>query len=410
MDFTNLRQRRQELLDHLEREGYTPAYVQQVRQNIGWILKREAGNRWESYLDVYWDRVRDSESESYKKNHRVSLGAIRNFDLDAELPDRGTKNPLFRRGAYHRLAPEFKELVDFYKTCARGRGLKDKTVEGGASSASSFLWAMQQRGARKLALIGEEDVLSFFTAVDGAPARSRGCRQGVAAVLKAGTAWKDAECAAVLAALPPRGAKRKNVQFLRPEEAETVRACLEDDGAGLSLRDRAIGKLLFFTGMRACDIAALRLSSIDWGADVIRVTQQKTGQPLEIPLRATVGNAIWDYLAAERPESPYDHLFLGSRYPHRPFKPGAVWNQSEKIYQAAGIRQHEGDRRGTHLFRHHLATSFLRGGVSWPVISQTMGHADPKSLQPYLHADITHLRRCALSIKAFPVGEGVFDR
>ena len=410
MDFTNLRQRRQELLDHLEREGYAPGCLAQVRQDIGWILKREAQNRWGSYLDVYRDRVGDSGSESYKKNHRISLGAIRNFDIDGELPDRGTRNPLVRRGAYHRLAPEFKELIDVYKADARRRGLKDKTVQGGASAGSSFLWAMQQRGAQELAKISEADVLSFFTAVGGAPARSSGCRKEVAAVLKAGVAWKDKECRALLAALPPRGASRKNVQFLRVEEAEAIRVCLEDVDAGLSFRDRAIGKLLFFTGMRACDIAALRLSSIDWGADVIRLSQQKTGQILEIPLRATVGNAIWDYLTRERPESPCGHLFLGSRYPHRPFGAAAVWSQSAKIYQAAGIRQREGDRRGTHLFRHHLATSFLAGGVPWPVISQTMGHADPKSLQPYLHADIAHLKQSALSIEAFPVREGVFDR
>jgi integrase len=410
MDFTNLRQRRQELLDHLEREGYTPGYVRQVRHNIGWILKHEPGNRWESYLDVYRDRVRDSESESYKKNHRISLAAIRNFDLDGELPDRRINNPLFKRGAYRQLCPEFKELIDHYRADGRRRGLNESTVKGGVSNMSSFLLAMQQRGARSLARIGEEDVVSFFAGADGRDPKSHSYQKQITAVLKAGMSWKAKECEALLAILPSRGPRRKNVQFLRPEEAEAVRACLENADSGLSLRDRAIGSLLFFTGMRACDIAELRLSSVGWEADVIRLAQQKTAHPLEIPLRATVGNAIWDYLTLERPESPDDHLFLGALRPHRPFKAAAVWYHAARIYQAAGIRQRGGDRRGSHLFRHHLATSFLGGGVPWPTISQTMGHTDPKSLQPYLHADIAHLRQSGLSVEAFPVREGVFDR
>jgi len=111
----------------------------------------------------------------------------------------------------------------------------------------------------------------------------------------------------------------------------------------------------------------------------------------------------------ERPENSDPHLFLGELYPYGPIEAGAVWHISAKIYRTAALRQNKGDRRGAHLFRYNVATSFLGNGIPRPVISQTLGHMDPQSLDPYLHADLSHLKECALSIAAFPVCEEVFD-
>ena len=66
-------------------------------------------------------------------------------------------------------------------------------------------------------------------------------------------------------------------------------------------------------------------------------------------------------------------------------------------------------RKGAHLFRHNLATSFSRHDIPHPVISATLGHVDPDSLDHYLFADIRHLRDCAISIECYPVGKEVFS-
>lgn len=75
----------------------------------------------------------------------------------------------------------------------------------------------------------------------------------------------------------------------------------------------------------------------------------------------------------------------------------------------ANIRNHPCDKKGFHLFRHHLATSLLENGVEQPIISRTMGHQSPESLDTYLGADFIHLKECALSIKCFPIKEEVFN-
>ena len=248
---------------------------------------------------------------------------------------------------------------------------------------------------------------AFFVNDSSNVSKCSSYKKEIAAVFKTGAEWNK-ECLALLAYLPQIRPRRKNIQFLTTEEVEAIRTLLDDGSSGLSLRDRAIGKLLFFTGMRACDIAELKLADVNWDADEIRVSQQKTDGPLVLPLTATIGNSIYDYLENERPKSCDRHLFLSEVYPHYPFAAGAVWSQVDKIYDGAAIRQKKGDRRGTHLFRHNVATSFLSSGVPRPIISQTLGHVDPNSLESYLHADLVHLKECALSVVGFPVGEEVF--
>jgi len=174
------------------------------------------------------------------------------------------------------------------------------------------------------------------------------------------------------------------------------------------LRDRAIGKLAVCTGLRSSDIAALELDSVDWENDRIRIRQQKTENPLDLPLTATVGNAIYDYLTTERPSVNDPAMFLTSIGSIKGLSKGNMWHVSERIMKAAGIRRSHGDRKGLHIFRHHMATTLLGNEISQVIISRTLGHSSPNSTESYLSADFVHLKSCALSISRFPVSEGVF--
>ena len=409
MDFINLREHYYKLLNYLAKDGYTESYIRRVKENVNWILKNEKNNPWQTYLDVYEARIQKPYSELYKKNLRQAFTAIQQFDLFEEYPNRMAKNCLIKHGAYHQLIPEYKEIVDYYASSTKVGDLKESTVKGNVSCASSFFLAMQKRGLLNIGSISEEDTLSFFIDDEGNLSKCSSYKKSIASVLKIATEWQEDECVRLLAYLPQIRPRRKNIKFLTPEEVEAIRSAIDDENSGLSLRDRAIGKLLLFTGVRGCDIAGMRCDSIDWEADEIRIPQQqKTGQPLVLPLTAIVGNSILEYLENERPDSPDDHLFLSELYPHYPFKAKAVWYQSSKIYKAAAIRQVEGDRRGTHLFRHNVATSLLNNGVARPIITETLGQSDPVSLNPYLHAAFVHLKECALSISEFPISEGVF--
>ena len=49
----------------------------------------------------------------------------------------------------------------------------------------------------------------------------------------------------------------------------------------------------------------------------------------------------------------------------------------------------------------------LESGIPRPVISRTLGHTAPDSLEPYLMADFRHLKECSLDVGQFPVPEEV---
>jgi integrase len=78
--------------------------------------------------------------------------------------------------------------------------------------------------------------------------------------------------------------------------------------------------------------------------------------------------------------------------------------------EKAGVRQYSGARKGTHIFRHRLATALLEKGIPQPIISSTLGHTAPNSLETYLYADMAHLKECALDVTQYAIAEGVFSR
>lgn len=214
-------------------------------------------------------------------------------------------------------------------------------------------------------------------------------------------------CRRVLNYIPEIHAYRKNLPFLTDMEIKEVKAALKDPDSKLTLRDKAIGTLALYTGLRNGDIIHLKFSAINWEKECISLYQQKTGAPLNLPLSATVGNAIYDYLTKERPSVDDPHVFLTSDVPYRPMK--TTHQVSRHIFRETGIRQEPGSRKGLHLFRHHLATRLLENEIPQPVISKAMGHTSPHSLNPYLHIDFSHLKECSLSITDFPLRKEVFS-
>lgn len=199
---------------------------------------------------------------------------------------------------------------------------------------------------------------------------------------------------------------RKNIQYLTEEEVKAIKEALLSESSGLTYCDRAIGLILLYTGLRGCDVASLKIENIDWDKELISLNQSKTDVGIVIPMHVRVGNAIYEYLKHER-KSDSDYLFTDSR--GNDISTVALHRRVDKIYKAAGIRQNKGDRRGTHLFRHHLVITYLKNEVPQPVITRAVGHSDPTSDEAYFGSDIEHLRICALSIGEYPLDWKVFD-
>lgn len=409
MDIQHLRETCSQLISHMERNGYSWKYVRYFRSEIKHILTEPKPKKWSSYSDIYQEYVGRELSKHYLHQKRVVLGALERFELYGQYPD-GQKHPgIVPQGKYPLLMPEFKEAVDYFCTAEKIRGRKDSPVANDALSAACFLYRLQQKGIQSFAQITEKDVLAVFASTEGSLHYSCSYKQIIVRFFKACLTQSPEIFEKLLAYLPPIRQGQKIVQYLLPEESERLKQVLTGEESSLSLRDRAIGMLAMYAGMRCCDIAGLTLDAIDWENDRIMIRQQKTDVHLELPMRAVVGNAIYDYLALERSKLECRNVFLSVKRPYGALKSGSLSNISSKIMDAAGVRQAHGDRRGLHLFRHRLATSLLANGVPRPVISRALGHASPASLDTYLSANLPRLKECAISIERFPVAKEVFQ-
>ena len=171
-------------------------------------------------------------------------------------------------------------------------------------------------------------------------------------------------------------------------------------------RSRAICWLAFETGMRSVDIYNLKITDIDWIKDRIHFTQRKTSKTLELPLRATYGNTIADYLLHERPSSNSMHLFLSTQAPFRPLSSHSGCRTILlNAFRDAGILK-PGRICGTRFTRHNAASHMLRNEVPLYDISSALGHCNPSSVEMYLATDEKMMAQCCIPV---PLAEGGVD-
>ena len=409
MNVQNLHDNYPKLISYMENNGYSKTYVDRFKREITKILVLADSQDWFCYTDVYLEYTKTPHSPDYLRNKRTLIGAIEQFDIHGRYPNGRRRHELFQRGAYPLLSPEFKSVIDYYCEAEKKRGKKVTTIYSESHNTATFFLSLQQKGIDSLVKITEEAVLSIFISPDEALIRSCSYKKNINAVLKACIPYYPEACPRILAFLPALRETRKNIQYLTSEELQKVKEVLANGENRLTLCDKAIGMLALYTGLRGCDIAAMTLDSIDWGRDLIYIRQQKTDFPLELPLTAVVGNAIYDYLTSERPHTESRYLFVTQNKPYDRLKNRSIGNVAVRIMIATGIRQSKGDRKGFHIFRHHLATALLGNGVPQPVISRILGHTSPDSLEAYLSADFLHLKECSINIEHFPVSEEVFS-
>lgn len=405
MDLRNLRDTYPLLLSYMETKSYSKQYIQYIEKDILWIINESSHYAWLGYDDIYQTYV-DKWSNKTTLNHKKRrLLVIERFDLESKMPN-GLKHA-HKSSAYDSLSAEFKDFIDTYRNL-EGLGYSKKYLKSTSYMVCSFLLALQKNGVNSFELITEESVLDIFSS-HGKIQRSYHFKYAVEFAFKRCLPFYRAGiCSKILSYLPALPYVKKNVQYLTKEEICRIKSVLEEDFT-LSLQNKAICLLALYTDMRSSDICSLTFKSIDWDNDLIRIKQQKTGAALVLPLRAVVGNAIFDYITKERPKSSADTVFLTVNAPYRRLHSSNLNAICVSIMGKAGIRQNPGDRKGMHLFRHYLVTSLLGYGMEQPIISSTLGHQSPSSLAPYLSADFTHLKEFALSIERFPVRKEVFQ-
>jgi integrase len=177
------------------------------------------------------------------------------------------------------------------------------------------------------------------------------------------------------------------------DECLVVQACASGT---VSARDAAITLLALTTGLRACDIVNLRLADIDWRARTAEIVQQKTNNPLTVPLTDLLVGRLADYVLDDRPDSPDDHVFLRCVAPHARLADHAwIYRVIADVFGKAGLTD---VKAGSRFLRHNAASRLLRAAVPLPTISAVLGHASSESTNLYMSANRDRLLECVLGV------------
>lgn len=184
---------------------------------------------------------------------------------------------------------------------------------------------------------------------------------------------------------------------------EEIRTMLSkmDRSSAIGKRNYVVVLLAASYGLRSGDITSLRFSEIDWKTSQIRIVQDKTKEPLELPLFASIGNAIINYWQNGRPTEAKDDTIIVSHMKGtigERLKSPTIHSIVSAAFSSADIPGWREKKHGAHSLRHSLATNMLKRNVSLPIISTVLGHRSTETSKTYIGVNIDRLRVCSLQI------------
>ncbi len=202
------------------------------------------------------------------------------------------------------------------------------------------------------------------------------------------------------------GARRENPAELlaSPKRAQRLPRVLKADEVAalldripattpLELRDRALFELAYASGLRAEELVALDVESIEFDSESVRV-EGKGGRTRLVPAGEHALRAVEGYLARARPAlsggTPERALFLsksgrrlGTSDVRRRLR---TWARAAAAHAPALAEAHP------HALRHSFATHLLEGGADLRAIQELLGHATISTTQVYTRVESARLR------------------
>jgi integrase/recombinase XerD len=163
----------------------------------------------------------------------------------------------------------------------------------------------------------------------------------------------------------------------------------------LGLRDRAMLALLYSTGLRRAELAALDINDVDLTGLTVFVRRGKGGKPRLVPLGQSAAEDLLAYLSRGRPalvRTPTPALFVGGddralRNLGRRLLPDAVSLMVRRTCAKAKL----GKSLMAHALRHAFATHMLRAGADIRHVQRLLGHSSIVTTETYTHVAIRDL-------------------
>ncbi len=292
-------------------------------------------------------------------------------------------------------------LERFGAFLAAERGLAGKTRGAHLDAARRFLAACGRAGDGGLPVstLTASEVTAFLA--DMARIQAPGTTQNTASMLRTFLTWLYAEglITAPLARAVPGAYRRRRIRMpallTEAEAAALLDAC--DRTTVLGLRDYAVVLTLKRLGLRAGEIAALRLDDVAWRPGIL-IIGGKGGRRDQLPLPCDVAGAMIACLRGGRAAAAPDrNLFVRSVAPCRGLTACGIGHAVARAARRAGL-----DRVSPHQLRYFAATAMQAAGAPLAEIGQIMRHEDDLTTSIYAKVDVAALRPLAPPWPAAP--------
>lgn len=376
--------------DHLTRQGYQPSTARRQM----WLLNRLSG--WLAGETLGVDELRTNEVERFLRDLRVASYA---FPLSSRamqpildyLRGLGVAPP-------HSSCPPrcaIEVFLERYRSyLAVERGVRDASACRYIGLARTFLRTRLLPDGLGLDLrrLTAADLVSFV--VTKCPHQSHGTAKLTVSALRSllGFLHVDGIIDRSLTFAVPSASGRRLVGLPKGLDPDSVQRLLESchRTTGSGCRDFAVLTMLVRLGLRAGEVAKLRLNDIDWRAGEI-VVHGKGNCTERLPLPRDVGEAVAAYLRQGRQATAIGRtVFVRIRPPHGALTTGAVTHMVERVARRCGL-----GRIHAHRLRHATATMTLRAGASLSEVGQLLRHGHPITTAIYAKVDRDGLRTIA---------------
>ncbi len=176
-------------------------------------------------------------------------------------------------------------------------------------------------------------------------------------------------------------------RLLEAEESTDPLATKEASKDPLAIQDHAMFELLYSSGLRVGELAALDLGDEPARGEV--TVTGKGSRTRTVPVGAKARAALERWLGVRHAlAGPLEKaLFVGAR--GRRITPARVWQRLSAWGRRRGLSEHV----HPHMLRHSFATHLLQSSQDLRAVQELLGHSSISTTQVYTHLDFQALAK-----------------
>lgn len=179
-----------------------------------------------------------------------------------------------------------------------------------------------------------------------------------------------------------RPKKEQKIPVFYPEDK--INQLIDNTGENPTQADTMI-HLLYATGIRRAELAAIRIEDLDFDRSILRV-RGKGDKERMVPLTPRLVQDLQSYITKRDVASAL--LFC-----KKDGSPLALTTISKMVHKTLLPEQGLKGKKSPHILRHSLATHLLNRGVDLNSIKELLGHSSLAATQVYTHNSFETLKK-----------------